>query len=137
MKSMIRSLLMAVCFIASSTLIAQRVLNLHGFQPEMAYENVSVHKLDTDAHASTYIIWVKKSVKEHFHKDHTEIVYVLEGQGEMTLGDQTHSISPGDYIFIPKGTHHSVRVTSTSPMKVLSVQTPEFDGSDRVFVTQE
>lgn len=116
---------------------AQRIMNLPDFQPEMAYENIHVHKLDTDPLASTFVIWVKNSVKEHYHQDHTEIVYVMEGTGVMTLGEETREVKPGDYIFIPKGTHHSVKVTSTDPMKVLSVQTPEFDGSDRVFVTQE
>ena len=62
---------------------------------------------------------------------------MLEGSGLMTLGDEERRIKKGDYVFIPKGTHHSVQVIGEEPMKVISVQTPSFDGSDRVFVTQE
>lgn len=117
---------------ATLTLSAQQITNIADFQPELNYDNVHVYEIDSDPLASTYIIWVKHDVAEHYHAEHTEIVYVLEGTGVMTLGDLTRTIRPGDYVFIPKGTKHSVEVKSESPMKVLSVQTPQFDGSDRV-----
>ena len=40
----------------------------------------------------------------------------------------------GDIIFIPMNTVHSLKVTSSIPVKVLSVQSPRFDGKDRIFV---
>ena len=112
--------------------MAQQITNIANFQPELNYENVHVYELDSDPLTSTYMIWVKNEVAEHFHAEHTEIVYILEGKGVMILGDIKQGIEPGDYIFIPKGTKHSVKVKSKSPMKVLSIQTPQFDGSDRV-----
>ena len=112
-------------------------LNIEGFQPEMAYENVHIHQLDEDSLASTFIIWVKNGVAEHYHAEHTEVVYVIEGRGTMTLGRSTLELQPGDYIFIPKATPHSVEVTSEVPMKVISIQTPYFDGTDRHLVSQE
>ncbi|MDC1221748.1 cupin domain-containing protein [Salibacteraceae bacterium] len=121
----------------SGTLAAQQITNIANFQPELNYENIHVYELDSDPLTSTFIIWVKDEVAEHHHAEHTEIVYVLEGTGEMTLGDKKQKIKSGDYIFIPKGTKHSVKVQSKSPMKVLSVQTPRFDGSDRVLSTED
>ncbi len=97
----------------------QQVEIIANFQPELNYENVHVYELDSDPLTSTYLIWVKSDVKEHYHAEHTEVVYVLEGEGELTLGDTKRIIRPGDYIFIPKGTRHSVLVKSESPMKVL------------------
>ena len=70
----------------------------------------------------------------HYHQDHAETVYILEGTGTMTLGEDTIQVKAGDFIYIPPGTHHSVVVTSEEPMKVLSVQAPEFKGVDRHFV---
>ena len=72
-------------------------------------------------------------VKEHKHKFHTEQVTILQGVGEMTLGDKTFTIKKGDVIFIPKNTFHSVKSKSSIPLKVQSVQTPMFDGKDRIF----
>lgn len=70
----------------------------------------------------------------HKHIKHTEYVKILEGRGEMTLGDKTIKIKKGDWITIPKGTPHGVKVTSRKPMKVLSIQSPKFDGKDRIFM---
>jgi mannose-6-phosphate isomerase-like protein (cupin superfamily) len=50
----------------------------------------------------------------------------------MKLGNATFKISEGDVIFIPLNTFHSVKSTGKVPLKVLSIQSPEFDGSDRI-----
>lgn len=70
----------------------------------------------------------------HYHATHTEQVIVLSGEADMMLGDQKIHIKTGDVIFIPKGTKHSVNVTSAEPLKIISVQAPLFDGTDRVMV---
>ena len=100
------------------------------------YENVGSQKLYSDSLVSTFEIWVKKEVPLHKHEFHTEQVIVLEGEGNMRLGDEWKIIKPGDLIIIPVGTLHQVIVTSSIPLKVLSVQAPEFDGSDRVIMKE-
>ena len=93
-----------------------------------------VEKLASDKHTSCYVIWVKNNVKAHKHEVHTENIYILEGTGEMTLGDESFNIKQGDFVTIPPNTIHSLTVTSDIPVKVLSVQAPEFFGKDRIFV---
>ena len=52
----------------------------------------------------------------------------------MILDKDTFNIKPGSYVFIPTNKVHSVNVDeSKGVMKVLSVQSPFFDGIDRVF----
>jgi mannose-6-phosphate isomerase-like protein (cupin superfamily) len=51
----------------------------------------------------------------------------------MTLGDSIFNIHEGDLIFIPSNTFHAVITTSKKLLKVLSVQSPFFDGRDRIF----
>jgi len=96
--------------------------------------NVEAIKLGSDEHATEFLIFIKKDVPMHYHERHTEIVYILDGEANMTLNKKTLKVKSGDYIRIPKGTQHSVQVTSNIPLKVLSIQTPEFFGQDRVFV---
>ncbi len=100
------------------------------------YENISSQKLYSDSLVSTFEIWVKKEVPLHKHVFHTEQVIVLEGEGNMRLGDEWKMIKAGDLIIIPAGTLHQVIVTSSTPLKVLSIQAPEFDGSDRVIMKE-
>jgi len=97
------------------------------------YENITVKKLSTDINSTTFAIWIKQSVKLHKHVNHVENVYITEGSGEFQLGDSIHQVKSGDLIVIPKNTWHGVKVNSTNPMKVISVQSPEFIGKDRVF----
>ena len=86
-----------------------------------------------DSLHSTFIIWVKNEVPSHYHATHTEVVNVVSGSGNMTLGDRVFQIHPGDLIVIPMGETHAVVTTSEEPLKVVSIQTPRFDG-DRVWV---
>lgn len=110
-------------------------VNLQSTQPEKEFDNIHVQKLAFDSLSSSFVIWVKESVALHKHVNHTENVYVLEGEGEMTVGDKTFKLVPGSFVFIPADTPHSVVVDrSKGVMKVLSVQSPNFDGSDRVMV---
>lgn len=115
---------------------AQEIIQFENVQPDDDYENVLSKKIFSDERASTFIIWVKKSVALHYHAQHTEQVYILEGEGDMLLGNKVYHLKPGDYILIPQGMAHSVVVTSDYPMKVLSIQAPEFDGTDRVFINE-
>jgi len=97
------------------------------------FSNIQTFLIAEDTLSSTFLIWVKKSVAEHYHAKHTENIYVLEGEGTMTLGDRTFTIRPGDHVFIPLGTRHSVETTEDKTLKVLSIQSPRFDGTDRIF----
>jgi len=107
---------------------------LNSYKPTADYDNLHVVKISEDDHQSSFIIWVKDSVPEHYHADHTENIVVLSGKATMTLNGKTITVKKGDYLNIPEGTKHSVKeVKSHGSLKVLSIQTPLFSGKDRVF----
>lgn len=107
-------------------------LQISEVSPDKEFDNVYNVSLFSDSLSSVFLIWIKQYVPLHKHAAHTEIVEILEGEGMMTLGDTIFPVSAGDHITIPVGTPHSVKVTSAIPMKVLSIQSPFFDGSDRI-----
>ncbi|MFY0644818.1 MAG: cupin domain-containing protein [Bacteroidia bacterium] len=103
-------------------------------QPDSSnFENVYVKKIAEDSLQSSFMIWVKEGVKSHYHATHTEIIQVVNGKGIMTIGDKSFKIKKGDYFVIPIGEVHSVITTSRKPLKVISIQSPRYDG-DRVWV---
>ena len=102
-------------------------------KPKADFENVYVQKLFSDPKATGFVIWIKKSVGLHRHDFHSETVYVLKGKGTMTLGEKSFPIKAGDILFIPEGSPHAV-VVKKGVLKVLSIQAPEFDGSDRILL---
>lgn len=127
-----KQLLLVALFLQTISSYAQT--NLEEIQPSSDYDNILVQKITTDQHASCFLIWIKDSVRAHKHEHHTENLYVISGNGHMKLNNNSIPISSGDFITIPQGTIHSVKVISENPLKVLSVQAPEFLGKDRVFI---
>jgi len=104
-----------------------------GHKMANTFENIQVKKIAEDSNQSSFIIWVKKEVKPHYHQYHSEYIHVLSGSATMQLGADTFKIQQGDIVFIPQRSIHSVKTNSTQPLKVISIQTPKFDG-DRVWV---
>tara|TARA_Y100000034_G_scaffold126062_1_gene176729 strand:- start:180 stop:584 length:405 start_codon:yes stop_codon:yes gene_type:complete len=132
-----QNLLSFTVLLATVTLFSGNALankNLISHQEPDAFDNIKVVKLASNNHASDFLIYIKKHVPAHYHESHTEIVYIIEGTATMRLDDQEIEVKKGDYIRILPGQIHAVQVTSIKPLKVLSIQTPEFDGSDRVMV---
>lgn len=100
-------------------------------------KNLHIEELSSSESSSEFVIFVRNEVKAHIHKEHTELIYVLEGEGLFYLDDTKQIIKPGDFIRVNKGVVHAVKVTSKTPLKVLSIQTPKFIGKDRFFVDLE
>ena len=129
MKLLLAALMMTGAFIT----YGQTIKELKSIKPNKEFDNIHVHKMCEDDHQSSFVIWVKDSVPEHYHANHTECIVVISGKGVMTMDDTTFTISKGDYINVPEGTKHSVKeVNSHTPLKVLSIQTPLWDPKDRI-----
>jgi mannose-6-phosphate isomerase-like protein (cupin superfamily) len=116
---------------------AQTAFNTDTIGSESKTENIYSRPLFGDSLSSSFCILIKKEVKAHKHLLHSEHVTVLEGEGLMKLEDRAFTIKKGDVIFIPKKSVHSVKTTGRTPLKVLSVQSPFFDGSDRIMVEEK
>lgn len=130
MKKRFLFLLLLVAVVA----ISQYNPSLKKHEPNADFENIFVEKVADDVNQTSFIIWVKKEVALHMHAGHTENVYILEGKGEFTLGDEKFIVQKGDYFNIPQNTPHGLKVLSSTPIKVLSIQSPKFDGTDRILI---
>jgi mannose-6-phosphate isomerase-like protein (cupin superfamily) len=110
--------------------------DLSTISPPKNFNNIHVEKLGSDSKVSEFVIFIKDEVKPHYHELHTELIYVLEGKAVMTLGQTKQVIKAGDFIRINPASIHAVKVFSDIPLKVLSIQTPEYNGNDRVFIKE-
>lgn len=116
---------------------SQTVVNLDTLKATAKVDNIYNRPLFNDSLASSFCIIIKNEVKPHKHQYHSEHVYVVEGEGQMKLGNQEFKIKKNDFIFIPKNTVHSVKTTSKEPLKVISIQAPFFDGKDRIILEEK
>ena len=122
-----------ILFITYNSIAQEAVINIESVIPPKEYNNIHVQKISSDSLSSTFVIWVKQKVKLHKHLYHRENVIILEGSGQFQLKDSIYNVSAGDIITIPKNTWHGVTINSRDIMKVISIQSPEFLGNDRVY----
>jgi quercetin dioxygenase-like cupin family protein len=66
----------------------------------------------------------------HVHEREDEAFYVLEGEVEVTVGDETTTATAGTFVFAPRGVPHKY-VATQGPARHLTVVTP--GGFERFF----
>lgn len=64
----------------------------------------------------------------HIHRHMEEMFYVLEGEVEILVGNQTLQGQPGAFVLVPRGTPHAFANRGTTPAKLLIMFCP---GSNR------
>jgi len=63
----------------------------------------------------------------HIHHSQIETFYVVEGQLEITLGDQVYEAKAGDFVHVSKGTPHAFFNRSQTSAKVILTFVPAGD----------
>jgi len=64
----------------------------------------------------------------HDHAD--EILFIVEGEGELTFRGRTESASKHDAIFVPAGQLHNLKNIGERDLKLISVFSPPPSGAD-------
>jgi uncharacterized cupin superfamily protein len=68
----------------------------------------------------------KSAYPFHSHRINEEMFFVLQGQGEVRIGEQVHPVRTGDFIACPAGgveTAHQIRNTGVEELRYLAVST--------------
>lgn len=126
--------LMIICLSSTAQILTQTTAEL---APTKAYTNIKTTTLHDDENTTVYMIFVKQAVQKHLHQYHTEVITVVAGRGRMLLGREYLNIKKGDHIIVPPNTPHAVITTGSRPLQILSVQTPQFLGQDRVLLPED
>ena len=66
----------------------------------------------------------------HQHHDGHEINIPLEGNGQITVGELTRDLHPGEVVFIPARTSHSIENSSSALLRGIAIESsaPVLDG---------
>ena len=88
----------------------------------------------------------KRAFPFHNHRINEEMFFILEGSGEVRIGDERHPLRQGDFVACPPGgpeTAHQIINTGTTELKYLAVSTllfPEicdYPDSGKFLVTEQ
>jgi len=79
---------------------------------------------------SLHVTFIKDSAR-HYHRETTEVYYILEGRGRMELNDDLVDIEPGLTILIEPNTRH--RLISREGVRTIVVSVPAFKPDDEFY----
>jgi len=68
-----------------------------------------------------------KQSPPHAHHGQDEVIYVIEGEGEITSGDERANIYPGLAMYIATAVIHNIENTSDREMKLACCFNPPLD----------
>lgn len=97
-------------------------------------EELRIVELARDANTSQHLVAIRTQEAPHRHDRHALLVVILRGHGRMRIGDEEREVGEGSIVYIPRGSVHAFRNTTTEPAVSYAVYAPAFDGSDRVTV---
>jgi len=79
--------------------------------------------------ATMHVVEIQEDAQVHYHKEHTEIYLVLEGEGHMELDGERIPVRPFSTILIkPLCRHRAV-----GRLRIVNVCIPPFDPADEWF----
>lgn len=83
------------------------------------------------AHVTAYRLTVDPgSTTTHVHRGAEEVLYVLEGTGEVRVEDAKHLVSAGRAVFVPDGAEHTYVNTGQAPLVMVGAMAPPIDPAD-------
>lgn len=77
-----------------------------------------------------HVTLIKDSVR-HFHKQCTEVYYILEGRGKMDLNGEVVDVEPGMVIYLEPYTRH--RLWSQDGVRTIVFGVPALQADDEFF----
>jgi mannose-6-phosphate isomerase-like protein (cupin superfamily) len=60
----------------------------------------------------------------HIHRNEDETFYVVEGEVDFVLGDDTLTAGVGDFVNVPRGSVHCFHNSGTAPMRMILTFSP-------------
>lgn len=77
----------------------------------------------TDGQYTLMRYTIQSEVYAHIHENEDESIFLLDGEITTTVGNTQYTLSPGGFIFMPRGVPHSI-VSHTPTWKGLSISAP-------------
>lgn len=79
--------------------------------------------------ASIHLVDIQTDPVVHYQEKHTEIYYILEGEGFIELDGRKTPVKPGTAVLIPPGVRHR----TLGKIRLLNVPIPPFGPADELF----
>ncbi len=87
--------------------------------------------LQTGSTGSVQVVSLKGTIGSHTFTNTTQVIYIVSGSGEFTIGDKKQPVGSGMVVVIPNGIDHSFKNSNTkdNPLVFVNFKTP-FDDTN-------
>ena len=108
-------------------------------KPKQIVPGITGHYVHGDLHTVGYILLKKGSIVPEHHHPHEQITFILEGQLDMVINGELHSLNAGMYHIIHSNIPHSaVAITDCRAIDTFSPVREEYkDLQTRAFAVDE
>jgi mannose-6-phosphate isomerase-like protein (cupin superfamily) len=69
-------------------------------------------------------IYANDAMPRHIHDDMDQFTYIVSGQGEADVGDETFPVRPGIAYRVPAQTEHGIRNTGSEVLFYVELKVP-------------
>ncbi|TVY07924.1 cupin domain-containing protein [Paenibacillus cremeus] len=78
-------------------------------------------EIDPEAEMTFGMVYINAGVSNprHVHPNCEEFIFVLSGECDHTLGDESFHLEPGMMLRIPRGVPHNAKTTSWEPCRMI------------------
>lgn len=128
MVTSIRWLLLLLSMMLASQVVAGElgftVIHLEQVQSFDPYDEFQLTLLAQTPEMNIRLNKLQGRIKRHAHPQSNHFLYLIKGQIELTVGDETKVVGAGDFITIPRGTPHAMKRVVDSEALFLDVASP-------------
>ncbi len=76
-------------------------------------------------------------IGEEVHKDNDQVLYLVEGKGQLILDGVAKDFNPGDIVLVKKGTRHNFISDKDMGMKIITMYSPPHHPEGTIHKTKE
>jgi mannose-6-phosphate isomerase-like protein (cupin superfamily) len=128
MVTSIRCLWLLLSMMLSSSVVAAEpgftVSHLDGVQSFETYDEFQLALLAQTPAMNIRLNKLQGRIKRHAHPQSNHFLYLIKGQIELTVGDETRVVGAGDFVTIPRETPHAMKRIGDSEVLFLDVASP-------------
>lgn len=84
------------------------------------------HVLATGEHTQVVVMSIPPGgdIGEEVHPDTDQVLYLVEGSGQVILEGSPADFSAGDLVLVPAGTRHNFKTVGEQTMKIVTAYAP-------------
>ena len=96
------------------------------------------HVLATGAHVQVVVMSIPPGgeIGEEVHEDTDQVLFLVDGSGQVVLDGEAAAFRAGDLVLVPAGIRHNFVTVGDAPMKIITTYSPPHHPDGTIHATK-